>query len=331
MEEESFEDPGIADFLNRHYVAIKVDRERRPDIDSVYISLVQALTGSGGSPMTVWLTPGARRRPRRARRISDAQAPRRNLREGARPRRRLQEITSGIQRASSGVTACFSTEKLAAIAGAREDIVEAVVFRPAPRGNFSAPRDVFYPGSGMATEIFWATALGHMSELFNVAIALTRERSAAEDLVQETYRVALERQDQLRDLGHCRPWLFRILRNLHLDRARRERRQPQLTLIAGNEEEGGGTMDGADPTAIEKADVLDLRRALEELGEPFRLTLLLCDVHGFRYEEIAEITGSPIGTVRSRIARARLRLARLLERGSPQLSTQNSAQKEKKS
>jgi uncharacterized protein YyaL (SSP411 family) len=58
MEEESFEDPEIAQFLNEHYVAVKVDREERPDIDAVYMAAVQALTGGGGWPMTVWLTPG---------------------------------------------------------------------------------------------------------------------------------------------------------------------------------------------------------------------------------------------------------------------------------
>src|SRR2546425_11981839 len=102
----------------------------------------------------------------------------------------------------------------------------------------------------MATDTFWATALGHMSELFNAAMALTRERAAAEDLVQETYRVALERQEQLRDLGRCRPWLFRILRNLYVDAVRRERRQPELTLIPGNEEDTD-LIDGVDPAAIE--------------------------------------------------------------------------------
>jgi hypothetical protein len=58
MEEESFEDPEIAKYLNEHYVAVKVDREMRPDIDAIYMAAVQALTGRGGWPMTVWLTPG---------------------------------------------------------------------------------------------------------------------------------------------------------------------------------------------------------------------------------------------------------------------------------
>ncbi|MEF8717232.1 MAG: thioredoxin domain-containing protein [Candidatus Accumulibacter necessarius] len=81
MEAESFEDEEIARFLNRHYVAVKVDREERPDIDAVYMSAVQQLTGTGGWPMSVWLTaarepffagtyfPAARRRSRRAARL----------------------------------------------------------------------------------------------------------------------------------------------------------------------------------------------------------------------------------------------------------------------
>ena len=57
MEEESFEDLEIAKYINENYIAIKVDREERPDIDSVYMNAVQAITGRGGWPMTVWLTP----------------------------------------------------------------------------------------------------------------------------------------------------------------------------------------------------------------------------------------------------------------------------------
>jgi uncharacterized protein YyaL (SSP411 family) len=57
MEEESFEDPEIAAFINANYIAIEVDREERPDVDSVYMSAVQLLTGRGGWPMTTWLTP----------------------------------------------------------------------------------------------------------------------------------------------------------------------------------------------------------------------------------------------------------------------------------
>ncbi len=160
---------------------------------------------------------------------------------------------------------------------------------------------------------FWGTALGHLNELFNAAMMLTRERSAAQDLVQETYRVALEHRSQLRELGRCRAWLFRILRNLHVDSLRRARRGPQLTVVAGrtDEAESEGLAD-IDPHRLEAVDSLALRRAFESLSEPHRTALMLCDVWGFRYEEIADILQCPIGTVRSRIARGRERVAALL-------------------
>jgi RNA polymerase sigma-70 factor (ECF subfamily) len=180
----------------------------------------------------------------------------------------------------------------------------------------------------MATDTFWATALGHMSELFNAAMALTRERAAAEDLVQETYRVALERQEQLRDLGRCRAWLFRILRNLHLDSLRRGHRQAELTVIPGGSEEAAtAAIDAIDSGFVTAAEPIDVRRALDRLGEEFRTAVILCDVEGFTYEEIAEIMECPIGTVRSRIARARARVAESLRGRS---ETGGLARKEKK-
>lgn len=57
MERESFENEAIAAVLNAHFVSIKVDREERPDVDAVYMEAVQSLTGQGGWPMSVFLTP----------------------------------------------------------------------------------------------------------------------------------------------------------------------------------------------------------------------------------------------------------------------------------
>src|SRR6202162_3968068 len=58
MAHESFEDPETAAVLNEHVVAVKVDREERPDVDAVYMTATQAMTGQGGWPMTVFMTPG---------------------------------------------------------------------------------------------------------------------------------------------------------------------------------------------------------------------------------------------------------------------------------
>ena len=57
MERESFEDEKIGEFLNEHFVSIKVDREERPDVDKIYMTFVQSTTGAGGWPMNVFLTP----------------------------------------------------------------------------------------------------------------------------------------------------------------------------------------------------------------------------------------------------------------------------------
>ena len=60
MERESFEDAEVAQLLNKNFIAIKVDREERPDIDSIYMSVCQALTGHGGWPLTIVMTPDAK-------------------------------------------------------------------------------------------------------------------------------------------------------------------------------------------------------------------------------------------------------------------------------
>src|SRR5688572_15955651 len=57
MERESFEDPDVASFMNEHFINVKVDREERPDVDHIYMDAVQAMTGSGGWPLNVFITP----------------------------------------------------------------------------------------------------------------------------------------------------------------------------------------------------------------------------------------------------------------------------------
>src|SRR4051794_34518394 len=57
MERESFEDPSVADLMNEHFVCVKVDREERPDVDAIYMDAVQAMTGHGGWPLNMFITP----------------------------------------------------------------------------------------------------------------------------------------------------------------------------------------------------------------------------------------------------------------------------------
>jgi RNA polymerase sigma-70 factor, ECF subfamily len=165
---------------------------------------------------------------------------------------------------------------------------------------------------------FAAVALGFLSAIYNAAYRMTGNEPDAEDLAQETYVDAFRHAAQLRDLADCRAWLFRILRNRFISSERKRRARPELVMI-----EGG--VDSVDANAAEDTVMPPLERAvmarltrpaiahaLERLPDELRTVLLLCDLEGFTYEEIAQIRGCPIGTVRSRIARARARLVKQL-------------------
>ena len=164
---------------------------------------------------------------------------------------------------------------------------------------------------------FTAAALGFLSAIYNAAHRMTHNEHDAEDLAQETYVEAFRHASQLRDLAHCRAWLFRILRNRFISNQRKGRARPELVVV-----EGGADMPEASAAQetmpqLERSMMARLTRpaivqALTGLSDELRTALLLCDVEGFTYEEIAEIMGCPVGTVRSRIARARARLARQL-------------------
>jgi RNA polymerase sigma-70 factor (ECF subfamily) len=145
---------------------------------------------------------------------------------------------------------------------------------------------------------FIDAALAHVEELAAFTRRLTGSRWEGDDLLQETYARALSRAEELRDLGACRAWLFRIARNLHLDKLKSADRR-RLQLVADGAPESASP---ADPTRELRPD---LERGLATLPPEQRDALLLCDVWGFKYAEIAEITECALGTVRSRIARAR--------------------------
>lgn len=164
---------------------------------------------------------------------------------------------------------------------------------------------------------FAAVALGFLSGLYNAAYRLTRNEHDAEDLAQETYAEAFRHAEQLHDLSRCKPWLFKILRNRFLSRARERRARPELVVLEGGLD-AAETVTAADVLPrLEQALLARLARpaitqALATLPEDLRTAVLLCDLEGFTYDEIAEIMACPVGTVRSRIARARARLMREL-------------------
>jgi RNA polymerase sigma-70 factor (ECF subfamily) len=167
-----------------------------------------------------------------------------------------------------------------------------------------------------------AEALTHLDALYRTALRLTRQAEDAEDLVQETYLRALRALHQYQDGTNLRAWLFRILTNTFINQYRRRVRAPRSQSI--DEVEGFYLYhhlidSGLQPATSEpEREVLerladdDIIQALEDLPLPFRQVVLLADVEGFSYKEIAAILNLKIGTVMSRLHRGRRRLQKTL-------------------
>jgi RNA polymerase sigma-70 factor (ECF subfamily) len=155
---------------------------------------------------------------------------------------------------------------------------------------------------------FKTIVLGLLSSLYNAAIRLTRDVHEAEDLVQDTYTYAFAHANELRSPAAAKAWLMRILYHRFISLRRHQR--PSLRVLAG----GSGEPAASDlALSLERATIARLARpaisaALDKLPDEMRTTLLMCIVEGLSYEEIAEVMDCPVGTVRSRIARARARL-----------------------
>jgi RNA polymerase sigma-70 factor (ECF subfamily) len=146
-------------------------------------------------------------------------------------------------------------------------------------------------------------------QLYNFAHWLTRDKSEAEDLVQETYAKALRGFSGFQVGTNFRAWIFRILRNTFLT-------SRTGLKVAGQSAEELDALVSVDPSPeavlISHADRGMVRQALQELSVPFREILLLCEVEEMAYEEIAQVLAIPVGTVMSRLHRARKALRELL-------------------
>ena len=169
---------------------------------------------------------------------------------------------------------------------------------------------------------FREEAISHLDALYSFGLYLTRRPPDAEDLVQETYLRAFRFAHRFEPGTHLRAWLFQILRNTFLTFYRRGSRELAILDKDDASGEGDDRWDTEVP-AVPVAATVDIARALGELSEEFRTTLLLSDLEGFPLNEIAEIMSIPVGTVKSRIFRARRLLRRRLadyrpvEEGSP--------------
>ncbi|HKG21801.1 MAG TPA: sigma-70 family RNA polymerase sigma factor [Blastocatellia bacterium] len=163
---------------------------------------------------------------------------------------------------------------------------------------------------------FSKAALDHIDALYGYAMMLTRSRTEAEDLVQETYLRAVRAFGQLMPDSNLKGWLFTIMRNAWFNHLRHTRNGPRFVELDAEDEGRSNGFDhmASDPYAIylRKVEREEVRAAIESLPRLHREIIVLRDIEEFSYQQIAIILGCPAGTVMSRIGRAREKLRRLL-------------------
>jgi len=161
-------------------------------------------------------------------------------------------------------------------------------------------------------------ALVHLDALYHVALRLTRNRAEAEDVVQEAFLRAFRSFDRFNPGTNCRAWLFTILRNVFLNRVRSKGREVLEAEMGGPDQLEMATDTQVDRNPEEQflQTMLhgDVDRALTTLPLAFREMVMLVDIEGLTYREVAEVVGCPIGTVMSRLSRGRVLLRRALVR-----------------
>jgi RNA polymerase sigma-70 factor (ECF subfamily) len=219
---------------------------------------------------------------------------------------------------SSAVSASFMTRQhdLLARRMAKRDVAvgpqDDAPARPTDSGRPAADR-----------EWFEGVVVGLLSGLYGTALRLTRNRSDAEDLVADTVARAWSHLDELEDRSRLRGWLFRILTNAFLSGRRAHARRGVEEPLYDAADDGFSLFEqlhvpvlllwsSPEKEFLNKLLREDLAHAVDALPEPFRVVLVLADMNGSTYQEIAETLQVPIGTVRSRLARARALLQKAL-------------------
>jgi RNA polymerase sigma-70 factor (ECF subfamily) len=169
-------------------------------------------------------------------------------------------------------------------------------------------------------ETFEREAMAYLDQLYAAAMRITRNPSDAEDLVQETYAKAFANFHQYRQGTNLKAWMHRILTNTYINDYRKKQREPQQSdadevedwqIMRASSHESGG-LRSAELEALEHLTDERVKDGLAALPDDYRMVLYYADVEGYSYKEIATIMDTPIGTVMSRLHRARAQLRKIL-------------------
>jgi RNA polymerase sigma-70 factor (ECF subfamily) len=195
-------------------------------------------------------------------------------------------------------------------------------------------KDLVLESAADRTTRFERDALIFTDQLYSVALRYTKNPEDARDLVQDTYLKAFTSFHQFEEGTNLRAWLYRVLTTTFINSYRKKQRQP---LLSNNEIEDwqvakaqSHTSDQGKSAEVEALEALpdsDIKRALQELPEEFRMVVYFADVEGFAYKEIAEILGVPAGTVMSRLHRGRKQLREKLTDYARELGYETASKK----